>query len=78
KKKFTNEATAGNAVVVKNKLYVLAGSELLGPKTFEYDPSLDQWTVLGSGAIASYHDALNFEDYIIRTGGTSRVTLYDI
>ncbi|MCY7706299.1 DUF1668 domain-containing protein [Bacillus safensis] len=78
KKKFTNEATAGNAVVVKNKLYVLAGSELLGPKTFEYDPLLDQWTVLGSGAIAPYHNALNFEDYIIRTGGTSRVTLFDI
>ncbi|MDR6747055.1 Kelch repeat-containing protein [Bacillus pumilus] len=72
KKKFEKDAPAGNAVVIKNKLYVLSGQA-----TFEYDPSIDQWTSVGSGGIGRYYSALNFEDYIIRTGGVSKVTLYD-
>ncbi|MCK1973272.1 DUF1668 domain-containing protein [Bacillus safensis] len=72
KKKFENDAPAGDSVVIKNKLYVLSGQA-----TFEYDPSIDQWTSLGLGGIGSYYDALNFEDLIIRTGGVPKVTLYD-
>ncbi|MBQ4815321.1 DUF1668 domain-containing protein [Bacillus pumilus] len=78
KKKFGFTATAGNAVVVKNKLYILTGSELLGTKIFEYDPLVDQWKGIGGGAIAPYYSAVMYENYIIRTGGISRVTLIDI
>lgn len=78
KKKFDFVATSGNAVVLKNKLYILTGSEVLGTKVFEYDPQMDQWKGINGGAIAPYHSAVGYEDFIIRTGGVSRVTLYDL
>ncbi|ATH73143.1 Kelch repeat-containing protein [Bacillus altitudinis] len=79
KKKFNFEATSGNAVVVKNKLYILSGSEVLVKGIYEYDPIVDQWRGVSSGgAIAPYYSAVMYENYIIRTGGVSRVTLYDL
>lgn len=45
---------------------------------YEYDPIVDQWRGVSSGAIAPYYSAVMYGDYIIRTGGVSRVTLYDL
>ncbi|MFJ6203671.1 DUF1668 domain-containing protein [Bacillus pumilus] len=78
KKKFDFDATSGNAVVVKNKLYILTGSEVLVTGVFEYDPIVDQWRGVSRGAIAPYYSAVMYENYIIRTGGTSRITLFDL